>query len=115
MKTSRTGAAACLLVMLGVGGGGSVQAAEVIIYANQGAASGIADLSAAYEKETGIKVVIVRAAGAAFMEKINNNEPGDVVTGFMPGEKEDLVNRGKAAERSGGWVAVAGEAGAGRE
>jgi len=113
MKTSRTAAAACLLVMLGVGGGGTVQAAEVIIYANQGAASGIADLSAAYEKATGIKVVIVRAAGAAFMEKINNNEPGDVVTGFMPGGMEDLVKRGKAVEgtvvefaRAGNGVAV---------
>jgi molybdate transport system substrate-binding protein len=113
VKSSMTVAAAGLLVMLGAGGGGAVQAAEVIIYANQGAASGIADLSAAYEKATGIKVVLVRAAGAAFMQKINNDEPGDVVTGFMPGGMEDFVKRGKAVEgtvvefaRAGNGVAV---------
>jgi len=90
-----------------------VQAAEVIIFANQGAASGITDLAAGYEKATGNKVVIVRAAGAAFNEKINNNEPGDVVTGFLPGGMEDLVKRGKAVEgtvvefaRAGNGVAV---------
>jgi molybdate transport system substrate-binding protein len=110
MKVSMTAAAACVLVMLGAG---AVQAAEVIIYANQGAASGIADLTAAYEKATGNKVVIVRAAGAAFMQKINNNEPGDVVTGFMPEGMDDLIKRGKAVEgtvvefaRAGNGVAV---------
>jgi molybdate transport system substrate-binding protein len=112
MKTSMTAVAACVLAMLGAGGG-AVQAAEVIIYANQGAASGITDLSAAYEKATGNKVVIVRAAGAAFMQKINNNEPGDVVTGFLPEGMDDLVKRGKAVEgtvvefaRAGNGVAV---------
>jgi len=112
MKTSMA-AAACLLVMLCASGGKAVQAAEVIIYANQGAASGIADLSAAFEKATGNKVTIVRAAGAAFMQKINNNEPGDVVTGFMPEGMDDLVKRGKAVEgtvvefaRAGNGVAV---------
>src|ERR1043165_3985271 len=90
-----------------------VQAAEVIIFANQGAASGIADLAAGYEKATGNKVVIVRAAGAEFMKKINADEPGDVVTGFYPGGLDDFVKRGKAVEgtavefaRAGNGVAV---------
>jgi molybdate transport system substrate-binding protein len=89
------------------------QAAEIIIYANQGAASGIRDLTAAFEKATGNKVTIVQAQGAAFMEKINANEPGDVVTGFLPAGLEDLVKRGKAVEgtvvefaRAGNGVAV---------
>src|SRR5258707_14688661 len=60
------------------------QAVDVIIYANQGAASGIRDLAAGYEKTTGNKVVIVTTQGAALMDKINGNEPGDVVTGFLP-------------------------------
>src|SRR4051794_11289102 len=98
---------------LGLGSEGPVQAAEVIIYANQGAASGIRDLAAGFEKATGNKVVIVTAQGAAFAEKINNNEPGDVVTGFFPSGLEDFVKRGKAVEgtvvefaRAGNGVAV---------
>src|SRR6185436_2035106 len=78
--------------------GSTVQAADVIIYANQGAASGIRDLAAGFEKATGNKVVIVTAQGAAFMQKINANEPGDVVTGFFPAGLEDFVKRGKAVE-----------------
>ena len=98
---------------LGAASAVPAQAAELIIFANQGAASGIQDLAAAYEKATGIKVTLVRAAGAAFMEKINANEPGDVVTGFYPGGLDDFVKRGKAVEgtvvefaRAGNGVAV---------
>jgi molybdate transport system substrate-binding protein len=94
-------------------GQADARAAEVIIFANQGAASGITDLSAAFEKATGNKVVIVRAAGAAFMQKINADEPGDVVTGFLPEGMDDLVKRGKAVAgtvvefaRAGNGVAV---------
>jgi molybdate transport system substrate-binding protein len=83
-------------------------AADVIIYANQGAASGIRDLAAGYEKASGNKVVIVTAAGAAFNDKINNNEPGDVVTAFLPGGMDDLVKRGKVVEGSGVEFARAG-------
>ena len=90
-----------------------VQAGEVIIYANQGAASGIRDLAAGFEKASGHKVVIVTAQGAAFMQKINADEPGDVVTGFFPAGLEDFVKRGKAVEgtvvefaRAGNGVAV---------
>src|SRR5262245_34696197 len=102
-----------VLTAMAAWGPTGVQAADVIIYANQGAASGIRDLAAGYEKATGNKVVIVTAQGAAFNEKINANEPGDVVTGFLPGGLEDLVKRGKAVEgtvvefaRAGNGVAV---------
>ena len=90
-----------------------VHAADVIIFANQGAASGIRDLAAGYEKATGNKVVIVAVQGAALMDKINANEPGDVVTGFLPAGLDDLVKRGKVVEgtivefaRAGNGVAV---------
>src|SRR5258705_13040636 len=89
------------------------QAADIIIYANQGAASGIRDLAAGYEQATGNKVVIVTAQGAALMAKINGDEPGDVVTGFLPDGLDDLVKRGKVVEgsvvefaRAGNGVAV---------
>ncbi len=89
------------------------QAAEVIVYANPGAASGIRDLAAAYEKATGNKMVIFSVQGAAFMARINANEPGDVVTGFLPAGLDDLVRRGKAVAgtivefaRAGNGVAV---------
>ncbi|MEA2906020.1 MAG: molybdate transport system substrate-binding protein [Alphaproteobacteria bacterium] len=102
-----------LVAVFGLWGQGAAQAADVIIYANQGAASGIKDLAAGYEKATGNKVVIVTAQGAAFMDKINANEPGDVVTGFLPAGLDDLVKRGKAVDgtvvefaRAGNGVAV---------
>ena len=46
-----------IAVAMAVWGSADVQAAEVIIFANQGAASGIADLAAGFEKATGNKVV----------------------------------------------------------
>src|SRR5436190_20759064 len=83
---------------MAAGGQTDAQAADVIIYANQGAASGIRDLAAGYEKTTGNKVVIVTAQGAALTDKINGNEPGDVVTGFLPDGLDDLVKRRKVVE-----------------
>src|SRR6266850_2333839 len=113
MRRSTTIMTLGVLAALGLWSQGPVQAAEVIIYANQGAASGIRDLSAGFEKATGNKVVVVTAAGAAFTQKINDNEPGDVVTTFLPGGMDDLVKRGKAVEgtvvefaRAGNGVAV---------
>ena len=113
MRRSTTIMTLGVLAALGLWSQGPVQAADVIIYANQGAASGIRDLAAGFEKATGNKVIIVTAAGAAFMEKINANEPGDVVTGFFPGGLDDFVKRGKAVDgtvvefaRAGNGVAV---------
>ena len=61
-----------------------MQAAEIIIYANQGAASGLRDLAAALREGDRTQGRHCRAAGAAFMQKINTDEPGDVVAGFFP-------------------------------
>src|SRR5260221_4107355 len=87
-----------IVIAVAAWGQTGVQAADVIIYANQGAASGIRDLAAGYEKASGNKVVIVTAQGAALTDKIKANEPGDVVTGFLPAGLDDLVKSGKAVE-----------------
>src|SRR5258705_13985773 len=98
MTKGMTMAVAGVLTAIAAWGQTDAQAADVIIYANQGAASGIRDLAAGFEKATGNKVVIVTAQGAAFTQKINADEPGDVVTGFLPAGLDDLVKRGKAVE-----------------
>lgn len=90
-----------------------MHAADLIVFANPGAASGTRDLAAAYEKATGTKVAIVSSQGPTFMARINADEPGDVVTGFVPDGLGDLVKRGKAISdtvvefvRAGNGVAV---------
>lgn len=87
--------------------------AQLIIYANQGALSGIRDLAAAYKQATGTTVAIVAAQAATLMAKINADEPGDVVTGFIPNGLDELVRRGKVVAgttvefaRAGNGVAV---------
>jgi molybdate transport system substrate-binding protein len=111
--TKKMALVAAVATALAAWGQTHAQAADVIIYANQGAVSGVRDLAAGYEEATGTKVVIVTAQGAAFMAKINADEPGDVVTGFLPAGLDDLVKRGKAVEgtvvefaRVGNGVAV---------
>src|SRR5581483_11113910 len=101
------------MTVMAAGAQTDARAADVIIYANQGAASGIRDLAEGYEKATGNKVVIVTAQGAALSEKVNANEPGDVITGFLPAGFDDLLKRGKVVEgtvvefaRAGNGVAV---------
>lgn len=88
-------------------------AAPLIVYANQGALSGIRDLAAAYEQATGTRVTFVAAQAAVMLRKIDADEPGDVVTGFLPAGLDDLVRRGKAIAdtivqfaRAGNGVAV---------
>jgi molybdate transport system substrate-binding protein len=87
-------------------------AAEITILANQGALSGIRDLAAAYERETGNKVVVSFEAGNAMNEKINSNAPADLVTLVMD-DFGDVVRRGKVVSgtevefaRAGNGVAV---------
>ena len=105
--------AATAATMMVAWGPSGARAADVIVFANQGAASGIRDLAAGYEKATGDKVVIVSVQGAALMEKLDADAPGDVVTGFLPAGLDDLVKRGKAVAgsvvefaRAGNGVAV---------
>ena len=87
------------------------QSAEVTILVNQGALSGVRDLTAAYEKATGHKVVIEFVAGAQQDEKIRTDAPGDLVVNFMPAF-DQLVSDGKVIgpvvefARAGNGVAV---------
>lgn len=104
--------AAGILGMAGIVGQASVQAAEITVLANQGAASAIRDIAPAFEKASGHKVVVKFLQGAAMNQAIESNAPGDVVSTFFE-SFDDLVKRGKvvagtAAEyaRAGNGVAV---------
>ena len=72
----------------------NVRAAEITVLANSGAVTGIRDLAAAFEKSTGHKVIVVPAQSVAMNQKINDNEPADLVSSFLE-QFEDLVKRGK--------------------
>jgi molybdate transport system substrate-binding protein len=99
--------------MLGVLGlGGSAMADEVVIFANQGAASAVRDLAPAFEKASGHKVVVKFMAGAAMDQALKSNAQGDVVSSFYEAfdelVKEGKVVPGTAVEyaRAGNGVAV---------
>ena len=90
----------------------SAMAAEITIFANQGAASATRDLAPAFERASGHKVVVKFMDGRAMGEAIKSNTPGDVVSslseafdGFV---KDGKVVAGTAVEyaRAGNGVAV---------
>jgi molybdate transport system substrate-binding protein len=83
-----------MIATLGIGAMGSVCAAEITVLANQGATTGVRDLAAAFEKSTGHKVTVVPAQSAAMNQKINANEPADLISSFVE-QFDDLVKRGK--------------------
>ena len=72
----------------------NVRAAEITVLANSGAVTGIRDLAAAFETSTGHKVIVVPAQSVAMNQKINDNEPADLVSSFLE-QFDDLVKRGK--------------------
>src|SRR5258706_3844618 len=74
--------------------GARVQAAEIIILANQGAVSGVRDLAAGFEQKTGNKVKVVFAQGSEMAAMIDGNEPADLISQFLD-QFDDLVKRGK--------------------
>ena len=83
-----------LIATIGMGGAGRVQAEEITVLTNQGAVTGVRDLAAAFEKSSGHKVVVVFAQGTVMNEKIESNEPADLVSQFLD-QFEGLVKRGK--------------------
>jgi len=94
------------------GAGVPALAAEIIIFANQGAASATRDLAPAFEKASGHKVVVKFMSGAAMSEALKANMRGDVISslseafdGFV---KDGKVVPGTIAEyaRAGNGVAV---------
>jgi molybdate transport system substrate-binding protein len=91
---------------------GSAMAAEITIFANQGAASATRDLAPAFERASGNKVVVKFMDGRAMGEAIKSNTLGDVVSslseafdGFV---KDGKVVAGTVVEyaRAGNGVAV---------
>ena len=98
--------------MLSMFGGVPALAAEIIIFANQGAASATRDLAPAFEKASGHKAVVKFMSGAAMTEALKANAPGDVVSSLSEAfdglVKEGKVAAGTVAEyaRAGNGVAV---------
>jgi molybdate transport system substrate-binding protein len=95
-----------------LGLGAPALAAEITIFANQGAASATRDLAPAFEKASGHKAVVKFMAGVAMTDALKSNAPGDVVSSFYEAfdglVKEGKVVAGTAAEyaRAGNGVAV---------
>jgi molybdate transport system substrate-binding protein len=69
-------------------------AAEITIFANQGAASAVRDLAPAFEKASGHKVVIKFMNGEAMNAAIDADAPGDVVSSLLE-SFDGLVKSGK--------------------
>src|SRR5215216_345479 len=99
--------------MLGIFGSGvPALAAEIIIFANQGAASATRDLAPAFEKASGHKAVVKFMSGAAMTEALKANAPGDVISSFYEAfdglVKDGKVVDGTVAEyaRAGNGIAV---------
>ncbi len=90
----------------------SAVAAEITIFANQGAASATRDLAPAFERASGNKVVVKFMDGRAMGEAIKSNTPGDVVSSLSEAF-DDFVKDGKVVAgtvveyaRAGNGVAV---------
>src|SRR3954463_15168099 len=94
------------------GSGVPALAAEIIIFANQGAASATRDIAPAFEKASGHKAVVKFMNGAVMNEALKTNAPGDVVSSFYEAfdrlVKDGKVVAGTVAEyaRAGNGVAV---------
>jgi molybdate transport system substrate-binding protein len=87
-------------------------AADITILVNQGALSGVRDLSAAFEQMTANKVIIDFVGIPQQADKIKYDLPGDLVVNFLPAfdqyAKDGKVVTGTVAEwaRAGNGVAV---------
>jgi molybdate transport system substrate-binding protein len=110
MKSASTLMAICALAALAPVG--SPAAAELVMFANQGALSGIKDIAPEFEKASGHKVVIRFLQGAAMNRAIDRDEPVDVVSALLDQfegfEKHGKIVPGSWAEyaRAGNGVAV---------
>ena len=85
-------AAACVLGALGSLSPGTANAAELVILANQGAAPGVRELAAGFERVSGQSVTVVQADAATVEQRINDGT-ADLITG-NPGAIEERVRDG---------------------
>jgi molybdate transport system substrate-binding protein len=92
MTSSARFAAACLLAVLGLMPRAAV-AADLVILTNQGATPGVKELAAAFERESGHKVMVLQVEGDALERRIASGA-ADLVTANPPAI-DDLVKKGK--------------------
>ena len=86
-------AAACVLGALGSLSPGTAIAADLVILANQGAAPGVRELAAEFERVSGHRVTVVQPDDATLEQRINDGT-ADLITG-NPGAIEERVRDGK--------------------
>lgn len=92
-------AAAGVLAMLGASAGGTLHAAEIVVYLNQATHSGVKELAAAFEKASGHKVNVSFQGGPNLNQKINEGTAGDV-TSLGLGQFDAFVKSGKVVAGS---------------
>jgi molybdate transport system substrate-binding protein len=85
--------ATCVLGALGLLSPGTATAAELVILVNQGAAPGVRELAAEFERISGHSVTVVQPDDATLEQRINDGT-ADLVTG-NPGVIEQRVRDGK--------------------
>src|SRR5271154_2304707 len=94
MGPRRTFALACILGASGALPQSAAGAAELVVLANPGAIPGLRELGAAFSRETGHKVTIIREGVAGLERRLAANEPGDLISANPP-SIEDLLKKGK--------------------
>jgi len=85
-------AAACILGASGYLSQGEVNAADLVILSNQGAAPGVRELAAEFERVSGHRVTVIQPDDATLEQRINDGT-ADLVTG-NPGVIEEMVRDG---------------------
>ena len=85
-------AAACVLGALGSLSQGTANAADLVILANQGAAPGVRELAAEFERVSGHRVTVVQPDDATLEQRISDGT-ADLITG-NPGAIEERVRDG---------------------
>ena len=86
-------AAACVLGALGSLSQGTANAADLVILVNQGAAPGVRELAAEFERISGHTVTVVQPDDATLEQRINDGT-ADLITG-NPGTIEERVRDGE--------------------
>jgi molybdate transport system substrate-binding protein len=100
-----------LLGVLSVLSPGTAGAIEITVLAGMGVVSGVRDVSPAFERATGHKVIVSFEAGPSLMQKVTSNAPADLVTHY-PEIIDDLIKQGRVVgsrvdfARAGVGVAV---------
>ena len=110
--TRITTGATILIVLAGAGiagnasAQGTAKATDLVILANQGAAPGVRELAAGFERVSGYRVTVVQPDDATLEQRINDGT-ADLITG-NPGAIEERVRDGKVVASTVTPFALAG-------